>query len=263
MVTSSWGGPTGLREPAGLQAAAGQPGQGIGGALAPTRSVGGVGWVGWVGQRLQGGQEALAGVGGQQPLEATMPSQVGASHRPGEEDAARGGWSRCRDRRPAGGGQPPAAAGVGPGDRRPRPGPVRPPGRCDQGGLGCRGPPPGRGQPRSCRRSGRGPGCRAGAAEQGSGGPNRTGRSTLAQPQPAAQPGGGRPGRLSWSARRHPGHRRQRVGGASGLPAGPPAAAGAPPRLGPRPPPRPGCGRPGHRWRRPGRPAGPGARPDR
>jgi hypothetical protein len=68
-----------------------------------------------------------------------MPSQVGASHRPGGEDAARGGWSRCRDRRPAGGGQPPAAAGVGPGDRRPRPGPVRPPGRCDQGGLGCRG----------------------------------------------------------------------------------------------------------------------------
>ena len=58
--------PTGLGEPAALQAAAGQLGQGIGAALAAAAGVLGVGGAG---QRLQRGQQGLAGLGLQQPVD--------------------------------------------------------------------------------------------------------------------------------------------------------------------------------------------------
>jgi hypothetical protein len=57
--------PTRLGQPTGLQGPAGQLRQGISVALAATAGVTGVGRAG---QRLQGGQQALAGLGLQQPI---------------------------------------------------------------------------------------------------------------------------------------------------------------------------------------------------
>ena len=94
--------PTGLGQPTALQVAAGQLGQGISVALAAAAGVVGVGWAG---QRLQGGQQTLAGLGFQQPIHRDHARQrSGPATTRGGHDGAPGHDRRRRGRPPGAGG---------------------------------------------------------------------------------------------------------------------------------------------------------------
>jgi hypothetical protein len=183
--------PTHLGELAALQVAAGQLTEGISAALVTATLV--LGAVG-AGQRLQGGQDDVAGLGLQQPLEG---------------DHARKGR-----------GQPPspppmaalavAVGAVGIGDllqmakHPPQPRWIHAPGRLQQHRLGLGGDLGGQVTGAMGQRAGMGhrdlPGRKGGGGasqrtpEQGPGGPDRAGGGAGAHLQPVAQPAGGRGG---------------------------------------------------------------------
>ena len=106
--------PTGLGQPPTLQAAAGQLGQGISVALAAAAGVVGVGRAG---QRFQGGQQGLAGLGFQQPIDGDHALEGRGQPQPAAvHDGAPGRDPRRQGRRPGAGG---------PRSRRSRPGSSR------------------------------------------------------------------------------------------------------------------------------------------
>jgi len=180
--------PTSLGEAAALQLTAGQLGQGIGGALAAAAVV--LGAVG-AGQGFQGGQQGLAGLGLQQPVDDHHALEGGGQPHPPILMAPLGAvalalWVGHQPQMP---------------QEPPQPGWVQPPGGIHQhgfglggdvegevlgaggqhGGVGSREVPVGHGLGRRSQ----------GAAEQGPGGPHGTAGRGRAHAEPAAEPAGG------------------------------------------------------------------------
>ncbi|HEX2156904.1 MAG TPA: hypothetical protein VHS79_07985, partial [Actinomycetes bacterium] len=80
--------PTGLGQPSAFQGPASQFGQGVGGALA---AAAGVASVGRAGQRLQGGQQGLAGFGFQEAVDGHQLIQGWGEPHPSARTAASAG----------------------------------------------------------------------------------------------------------------------------------------------------------------------------